>query len=239
MKTTDKIIIGGGLLVGIAGLMWYGNKLVTDGANAFAKGIQFPSINLSLPSFNPTINVPDYSAVNKSIFDGLQAVYKQTPAYDAEKLYGEIKGYIDSLFPQSNNTLYNVNGVKVQKVPVVSSGSQTTPDGWLPPIQNIFDSGGLFITDNNTKKSTSTGGKGIFVENGDKDYYVPDNSLYGGSSGMPVPQPETVFPEQPKGYYGKSGEEQAVKDSKEQSAAAKGGWYIKDGVWRQHGVDGY
>lgn len=223
--TTDKLLIGGGLLAGIAALMWYGDKLVKDASSSFAKSLTLPDI--VFPSFNPTINVPDYSkGINDAMSQAFKLGYEKSILGQSQNSLEELQKLFNGLLPQQQQQpLYNVNGTNVYKVPVTATGpSQPQTESWLPPITQLLAQGGIGTATAPKKdpvKSTSEGGNGIFVENGDKDYYVPDNSLYGGNSGMPAPVQEQPAQQPEQSPYILYGKIEDIREHNEKAAKAE------------------
>lgn len=180
MGKYDKWLIGGGLLVGLAGLMWYADNLVKGASKSFAEGIKLPAlplsggINVTMPSITlPNINLGGFNLSNleKGVIDGLKTASPLPNSTDQQILdwINQVRpGWIFSKSADPGAT------------PLPSDVRTSTLSGWFQGIQDTF-SAPIIPT-----KSTSEGGNGIRVENGDNDYYVPDNSLY-GSSGMPKP----------------------------------------------------
>lgn len=205
MASHDKWLWLGAGLAALAALMWYGDKLVKDASNEFAKGIKLPDlplaggVNVTLPSVNPTINVqaPDMSGVYTGMTDlfknAMNQAKDQTGLSSLEKLFQQYLGNNKDQGTPLGGTY-----------PVIPGGTPVT--GEMPKITEIIKAN--TPTDPNRQpyeniipplKSTSEGGSGIFVENGNNDYYVKDNSLYGGNSGMPAPvqnnkPAETIIP---------------------------------------------
>lgn len=244
----EKAIPWLGLGAIVMAVLSLGPNFASKMAGAFAKDLK-PEVNVTMPSitfpsFNPTINVPDYSQAYKDAYSlfgkGVDLGIQNSPIGAGLNTYEQLEAWWNAKTSKPAGTQFG------QQYPIINDGTYKSnlSSTYLPPIQDIFRSANNMDTvKKDPQKSTGEGGNGIFVENGDKDYYVPDNSLYGGSSGMPAPvnttQAAPIKEQAP--LYGKFEDihEQVEQDSKKNSAAALGGWYVKDGVWRQHGVDGY
>lgn len=199
MGSSDKYILAGIVIAGIAGLMWYGERQVKNASESFAKALTLPNINVAMPSItmpNVSVTMPDINMSGPDI-NGIAALLGQSHQYqdwnagfeELKKLLGQNQGApIGGTYPATKTTQVPVNYDVI---------NQYNGGGLLPDITSKLS--GVIDMKKDTNKSTSAGGNGIFVENGDKDYYIPDNSLYGGSSGMPAPvqeQPkqETIAP---------------------------------------------
>lgn len=226
MASKDTLMLG---LLGIGGLalaMWYGDKLVKDASNSFAKGLQLPAlplsggVNVTLPSFSPNITVqtPDITKYGDYFKAAAEQTYNTSPIGSGLNTLQVINDFVNQQLnkPQVQAPLYTVNQHPIYSVPVSQVKTIPTDTGsFLPDITGILQKGlTLKEVKPQPNKSTSEGGNGIRVENGDNDYYVEDKSLY-GDKGMPAPQqPAPILPSVEQGYYGKSGEERAVADSK-------------------------
>lgn len=234
-----------------AGAIVFGSKVAKGmerGIGDLGKNIQLPSFSFSMPDIKmpdikmpditlPSITVPnivmpsDNTQIAKAITEGLKNA-SPLPNSTEQMLIDLINqyrpGYIIPKQPDPGAT------------PLPSDTKTGTLAGWFSGIQKDFTPSQAAPT-----KSTSQGGNGIFVENGDKDYYVPDNSLYGGNSGMPIPQaaptkePDRLLNQKTIVTRTESDFKAVEQAVKAESPLVTGGWYIKDGVWRQRGVDGY
>lgn len=197
MKSGDKWLLAGGAIIGLAALMWYGDREVKNMSETFAKNFKLPDlplaggINVTLPNITmPNVNVtmPDINIATPDL-SGLGTLLGRSQ--QAQDLTAQWNAF-QSLW---NNTFNNQGTPLGGKYPVVYDASYKPPQvasDYLPPIQDMLKQGGLFVSKNDkavkpATKSTAEGGNGIFVENGDKDYYVQDNSMY-GRAGMPMPE---------------------------------------------------
>lgn len=188
MGSMDKWILGAAGLVGIAALMWYGDREVKNASETFAKNLSLPSFNfapnVALPNISimPNISTPDMSGLFGFLQNSQQ--YKDyNSMWDAlNKALGQNLGTpIGGTYPIVGNTQQVLFDNKV------ISQYDNTSNGLLP---NIF--GGLMLKNDTAvkqpTKTTSQGGNGIFVENVDNDYLAPDSlsgyaqHLVGGTS---------------------------------------------------------
>lgn len=188
MKTSDEILIGGGLLAGLALVMWYGDKLVKDGSKSFAENLKLPfsgGINVTMPNISvgmPSINLGisglgDWlnkaaGAAEKGVLDNVPGASAVIAALTPQP------GYTGPTQPASSTMLSSANTNASRKASVEAG---------------TFWNGGMF-TDNSLlpassiKLSTSAAGNGIWVTDPKVQgggYYVQDNSMY-GKAGMPA-----------------------------------------------------
>lgn len=151
-------------------------KGLKDGVGSLFSGFQMPSINLAMPNITmPSINLGGFNLGNgdiaKAIGEGLKNASPLPNSVD--------QGLID-LFNKYRPGWIFQKPADPGATPLPSGYKASTLAGWFQGVQNTFTPAVP------STKSTGEGGNGIFVENGNDDYYVPDNSLY-GSSGMPKP----------------------------------------------------
>lgn len=199
-NNTGWIILAGGIVVAaLAASVSIGAqaaKGLREGVGDLFDGFKTPSINVQMPS----INLPDTS--------GQAAML----GYLLGTGYGTGYKIAENLGEKTGETARNVWDTYRPGI-IWPKPDYTATAGTLAALMpELGIATGRNMTDQ--KKSTSQGGSGIFVENGENDYYVKDNSLYSKESGMPAPQPAPILPEQPQGYYGKDGDARAVSDSK-------------------------
>lgn len=187
-KTGDKLLIGGALLAGLAALMWYGDKLVKDASNSFAKGLQLPNFSVTMPSITmPNITMPNVNVSLGSGISGLGDALSQSQQYkDLQAKYNALQdalnkkvqpAYTGPTQPAENTMLWSGNTNAARKADIEKNG-----------IGPLFASSP--VVPSSPAGSSSAGGGGIWVPDPKVQgggYYVQDNSLYGGSSGMPSP----------------------------------------------------
>lgn len=202
MGSSDKWILAGGAIALLAGLMWWGDKVVKDASSEFAKGLKLPDlplsggVNLTLPSFNPTVTVaaPDLSGATSLFKTVLDQGYKNSIAGQTQNSIDELMKWLQGLSSQGT-PLGGTYPVSTSGTPVIGS---------MPDITGIFkaanqatlDPGRTPYPSVQAPRSTSEGGNSIFVENGDNDYYIPDTSMY-GKAGLPAQtkQVSSLMPE--------------------------------------------
>lgn len=189
MGSSNKWLLAGAGLVGLAVLMWYGDRAIKTGSESFGKGLtsglKFPDLSVTMPSFNPTVTMPNISLQmpGVNIFNNdLQKAMDAAAAGVKSNIPG-LNGVM-SLFDSQPAQVPTVNRLELPK---------TTPYNYqldLTQINNpnMWSSSPGVTGMAKRPKSTSEGGNSIFVENGENDYYVEDKSLYGGNSGMPTPE---------------------------------------------------
>lgn len=231
----EKYLVPGAILAGalafsgaIAWGIWDMGKNVKSGLE---KGIGnglgsfLPDVNVTMPSIRlPDVNLP---SINLGV--GISGLGDKLVQEATTWFQGSTPNSTGPIVPASN-PLSSANTNQARKAAVQDgtfwSGGIFTSDLTAPPTPSV-------------QKSTGEGGNGIFVENGDKDYYVPDNSLYGGSSGMPAPQvvksDSPVVPSAPTITNAPEDFKAVEEWSKKNSGTALGGWYVDSvtNTWRQ------
>lgn len=245
MGSSDKYWLAGGAIALLAGLMWYGDKLVKDGSKTLAENLKLPfsgGVNVTMPNINlgmPNINLGISGLNGDKVLEaaGQGIINNISGAGGLIALYDQLTG----------------KQVETPTVPASSTrlASSNTNAARTAQIQaGTFWQGGIFTqgaTDNRTNQgptsSSSSGGSGIWVTDPKVQgggYYVEDRSKYGWA-GLPSLSAPSNASSQPFIPTIQSDADKAVIEAqaKANSLVNQQGWYIKDGVWRQRGVNGY
>lgn len=211
-KTGDKLLIGGAILAGLAAIMWYGDKLVKDASNSFAKGITLPSFSPSVTLPNVNVTLPNINLGITNWTDQAGKIAEAAATGVASVLPGglaiagmlgqgnQTPAYTGPTQPASSTRLSSNNTNASRKADIEKNGiGALFSSNPLQPTQNSQPANGSLF-------SNSVGGGGIWVPDPKVQgggYYIADNSLYGGSSGMPAPSTPTV-PSAPQTFEGKA-----------------------------------
>lgn len=201
MAKKDTNWLGIGIIV--AAILAAGGAAAIYGGAAIERGIkgwkpfgdwtpgsnlpQMPTINVSLPyNIGTGQNLEQLKAEWDRERQELIDLFPKLQPIGSGQNIDELTKFLNGLFQR--NQVTPLGGT----YPIVP-GAQVT--GSMPDITGIIAQANQAIAQGNgpyggaaivPTKSASEGGGGIRVENGENDYYIPDNSLYGGSSGMPV-----------------------------------------------------
>lgn len=187
MASSDKWLIAGGLIAGLAAIMWYGDKLVKDGSKSLAENLKLPfsgGVNVTMPN----ITVAPSVSLDTS---GLSQVLGSKEVKAAEQGIANTVPGLAAIWDYINNHQ------KTQAAPTTTYNGplQSTQERAKAIQDGSFFAGGIFTTNpagslNPTSKNqtpTSAGGNGIWVADPKVQgggYYVQDNSKYGWA-GLP------------------------------------------------------
>lgn len=192
MVSKDEILIGGGLLAGLALIMWYGDKLVKDGSKSLAENLKLPfsgGVNVTMP--NIAVGMPSINLGLSGLGDLLNSKEVKAAEKGAVNTVPGLAAIWDYIMNHQTQTQTQTKATTTYNGPLQSNQerAKAIQDG-------SFFSGGIFTSSpvgalNPTSKnqvSTSGGGNGIWVTDPKVQgggYYVQDNSQYGWS-GLPA-----------------------------------------------------
>lgn len=206
-KKGDILGIGALLIGGVAAVFFLGESVkkgISQGAGEFAKNIQLPNFSpsITLPNINvtmPNINLGITNQGEKiadaagrgvaSVLPGGLALYDYLSRSGQSAANGG--GSTGPTQSPENTSLWSGNTNAARKADIEKNG-----------IGPLFAASPTVPTSN--LSASSGGGGGIWVPDPKVQgggYYVQDNSLYGGSSGMPTPSVPTATP---SNFEGKS-----------------------------------
>lgn len=231
------LAIGG--LVALYGLAWVTGqslgKKIGDGLYGGLSNIKMPfagGVNLTTPNiYFPDIKLPDVNIGTASGGGAITSVWNLVTRKD------QVDGYTGTTVPASSTILASANTNSARKAQLDAG---------------TFWQGGVFVDPDDrdippavtTSRAVDANGGGIWVPDPKVQgggYYIADNSVY-GKAGLPLvstekpPNASSIFTPTIRSEADKRVIEAQAKAN---SLVNQQGWYIKDGVWRQRGVDGY